>query len=461
VHADTQLNPAALEQMPGEPSVERLAYHFSRAGDTAKAAHYLEQAGDRAWVLFANVEAETAYRELLAHLERLGRPADRARAYEKLSLPLRFLGRHTEALAAVEAALGLYQMLGDVEGQGRVLARLGHFHAGVGTPKEGLECVQPLVAPLCAAGLSLSGQSALSTALSRLYYNIAENTDITEESEKRALQSESLAAASQAEALAEQAHDENLLGLAMSRRGATLLLLEREEEGAQVLEDAIRLLEASGDLEALWVALNNVGNFYLDRGEYTLALPHTERALAIAERLGDQEGIADKKQKRGDIFFALGQWEQARQNLDQADAFLREAPVSFPLVFLHFDLGLLALAQRQAEEAAEHFRCALVLAEQIKHPYLLFWASSSLADLDLVEGRPEGARARLEPFLDRSSLGAGEQAWVRRQLGWASLELGDLERAEVLLEEASTLARAHHLAGFLVGVLHSQARMAL
>jgi hypothetical protein len=83
-----------------------------------------------------------------------------------------------------------------------------------------------------------------------------------------------------------------------------------------------------------------------------------------------------------------------------------------------------------------------------------------MAYQELLEGRPQAARTRLEPFLDRSLL-ADERAWVRNLLGWASLELEDLARAEVLLAEARTLATVHlpRLKG--VGVRQSQVRLAL
>lgn len=157
----------------------------------------------------------------------------------------------------------------------------------------------------------------------------------------------------------------------------------------------------------------------------------------------------------------LGQWEQARQDFEQATTLLPEARRFWPLVMSHLSLGLLSLAQGQVEAAAEHLQHALVLAEQSEHPIFLFWASCAAAYQDLVEARPQAARARLEPFLDRFSLRAGEQAWVWHLLGWASLELGDLERAEALLAAASTLDSADLPRWAVRGVLHSQARLAL
>jgi tetratricopeptide (TPR) repeat protein/transcriptional regulator with XRE-family HTH domain len=448
----------ALSQVPArrrEGHAAELAWHWLEAGDAARALPYTLQAGEQAEAVYAHQDAERHYQTARDLARELGDQRREAEALEQLGLAVRFLGRFPQALEVLEQALALYQAVGDVEEQGRVLGPLGHTYVAVGPSAVGIAQVQPLVAPLCTAGLSLGGQAALYATLARLYINHALETGTS------APYGEALSAAEQAEALAEQAQDDRLLGQARMQRGTALLLLEREEEGVQVLENAIVLLEASGELEALSQALHTVNNSYLDRGEYDLALAATERALPIAERLGALEGIALQKTRRGTIFFALGRWEQARQDFEQAVTLLPEARPYLPLFESHLRMGLLSLAQGQAEAAAEHLQRGLALAEWSEHLVFLQWTSSVMAYQDLVEGHPEAARARLEPFLDRSSLRAGERAWMQHLLGWACVELGDLERAEVLLAEASALATAHLRRWVLLGVRHSQARLAL
>ncbi len=74
----------ALERAPGKPSVEALAYHDREAGDAARAAVYLEQAGVQAAAQFAHTAAAEHYRDLVACLEELGGvEADLLRAREK------------------------------------------------------------------------------------------------------------------------------------------------------------------------------------------------------------------------------------------------------------------------------------------------------------------------------------------------------------------------------------------
>jgi tetratricopeptide (TPR) repeat protein/transcriptional regulator with XRE-family HTH domain len=443
-----------------ESRAAELAWHWQEAGDAGRALPYALLAGEQAEAVYAHRDAERHYQTARDLARELGDQRREAEALEQLGLTVRFLRRHTQAVETQEAALALYQATGDVEEQGRVLARLGHFHVAAGNPEAGAARLQPLVAPLCAAGLSIGGQAALLTALAWLYFIIAESSGTM------ALYDEALSAAEQAEALAEQAQDERLLGQARVRRGSVLLRLEREEEGVQVLEDAMRLIEASGELVTLTVALYQMSNFYYGRGQYDLALVSTERALAIAERLGDLDNIAFHQRRRGEICFALGRWEQARHDLEQAALLVGKERVSSErfrshLFWSHLLLGRLSLAQGQAEAAAEYFQRALALTERSTNPTLLFWGSCAVAEQDLVEGHPEAARARLEPFLDHAPLRAGERASVRHLLGWAYVDLGDLERAEALLTASSTLERAHLRPWAVLGVLRSQARLAL
>ncbi len=64
----------ALERGSGRPPLEALAFHFREAGDAARAAIYLEQAGDSASAQFAHAAAAAHYRHLVACLEGLGVP---------------------------------------------------------------------------------------------------------------------------------------------------------------------------------------------------------------------------------------------------------------------------------------------------------------------------------------------------------------------------------------------------
>ncbi|HXW80618.1 MAG TPA: AAA family ATPase, partial [Acidimicrobiales bacterium] len=102
----------ALEQVSGgwsEEAASVLGHHFALAGDTERAAHYLDLAADRAAQSFANDEAIASYHRAL---ELLGSGPDMNRAqaaqvWLKLGRLLQHLGRYGEARAAYQKAVPL------------------------------------------------------------------------------------------------------------------------------------------------------------------------------------------------------------------------------------------------------------------------------------------------------------------------------------------------------------------
>ena len=105
----------ALEEMTPPTRSEHgsaLAYHFARGEVAGKAVKYLIEAGDRAAAAFSNREALALYREAL-ELHHGGDRAIEAALLHKLGTASIFLGDAAASLRYVEAALEVYQALGD------------------------------------------------------------------------------------------------------------------------------------------------------------------------------------------------------------------------------------------------------------------------------------------------------------------------------------------------------------
>jgi transcriptional regulator with XRE-family HTH domain len=66
---------AALETLPGAPSVEALAFHYAQTDEHARAAHWLERAGDQAALGYANLTAIQHYCTAREKLRTLGADA--------------------------------------------------------------------------------------------------------------------------------------------------------------------------------------------------------------------------------------------------------------------------------------------------------------------------------------------------------------------------------------------------
>jgi DNA-binding SARP family transcriptional activator/class 3 adenylate cyclase len=101
----------ALERMHAERPEEayaRLGYHFSRAGEDAKAVTYLALAADRALQVYSNESAAEELELALRHVEQVDDPALRRQAPQlvfRLAFTLYLLGRFRDALERLQSPL--------------------------------------------------------------------------------------------------------------------------------------------------------------------------------------------------------------------------------------------------------------------------------------------------------------------------------------------------------------------
>jgi hypothetical protein len=92
---------------------------------------------------------------------------------------------------------------------------------------------------------------------------------------------------------------------------------------------------------------------------------------------------------------------------------------------------------------------------------MLRFVQSLLAELDLLEGHPAAARARLIPLLDRARLDEADVTELLLTLAWTHLQLGDVMAAVDVAGQAVRRARAKNDRVKLVDALRVQAMVAI
>ena len=433
-----------LEATVPAPAVTVLAYHYAQSDEQDKAILYLERAGDVAQARYAQAEAASAYREVVARLETLRRMAQAAAVNEKLGMMLALQACYDEALVTLERAGEAYRLEGDLEGELRALAQIGRIHRWRGTSQEGLTRLLPLLGRLPQTSVS-RGSAAFYVALAYLYKGAG-------------LYSEQLAVAEQAATLARASGDDYILTIAQERRAAALLALGRLEETCRALTDeVIPASEATGNLWTLITAHDNLAGAYELLGDYQQARACLEQAIALDERLGDPAEMAYLLYGRGLNAFALGEWQRARADFERAATFVGSTGQFWYASYPPHGLGLLCLAEGRQEEAADYLAQALRLAERNQDLQALCWVKAALAEWDLVAGRPEAARGRLAPLLDAPGLMVSYSRESLSLLAWAYLELGEVDQAQALLGQVLSTARQARMRPTLVLALRVQA----
>ncbi len=432
----------ALEQGMGELPVELLAYHYDRSEEQDKALPYLERAGDRAAAQGGLAAAVEYYQKAVRRLDELGHLSEAARIREKLAGALRTRALYDEALVVLEGAAETHKVSGDLECLGRVTAQIGQVLGDRGTPEQGMARVKPLLRQLEKNGPS-PALALLHTTMAWLLLNVGQYTS-------------QLEAAERAIELAGAMGDERIRAQAELWRAEALDSLWGRHESLSAFERAGAVAEAAGDMQTLIHALLMIAEGYRERDEAEAAR-QTERALAVAERYGNPVYMAFALEELSLGAIAAGNWDQARVSIERALDLSRRVNASWALTYCLLAAGHLRMLEGHWTEAFEHLEEGAAAAARIGNLHALRVSQQRLAECDLLDGRPEAARDRLLPLLDRPAMVEPAVTELLPVLARAILTLGDIEGADDLANQGVSRARQAHMRYLLAEALHVQA----
>jgi tetratricopeptide (TPR) repeat protein len=430
----------ALVQLPSrahEARAAELAWHFEAGGEPERALPFAAAAGDQAAAVFGHAEAEAQYRRAL-RLARRGAPAAavcagmEADLLRKLGLSLAMQSRYGEALEVWEEAVRASQATGDRETERQVVAAMGKAYASRGTPQDGATRIHTLLATLDPEDpqeRSSHGLYELYEALTWVHIFGGRYED-------------ALSAAEHAAHQARMIGDERMLARAENYRGVMLPQTGHLAEGVRVMEAAVPVLAGGGDSVDLCTGQAGLADLYLLRGEMQRARQMRERAVGIAERIGEPgfQGIVLSFLAL-DCFY-LGDWGRARASCEQAETLLQHSALerSWFAAYPPLVLGTLGIAEGKWEEATTLLEEVVDIAEPSHDLQALTLALIPLAERDLLQGLPQAAIARLEPALATGEAGQFG-SFLSPLLARAYLEVNEIDRAEEIVDQVVSYAR--------------------
>jgi class 3 adenylate cyclase/predicted ATPase len=225
------------------------------------------------------------------------------------------------------------------------------------------------------------------------------------------------------------------IGAALSHKGERKPAIEHYQKGINLLKDGpprlelVRLYE-----EAAWL--------YLHTGDNMLAIYASEKALRLAERLGETRAASRAHGIFGRVFGRIGDTEKARQNLERAVELARgsdrgETILALSALGRHLEVSEAAVtdAREAYEEALELAEEMGVLPAQIELHAALAQLAVYSADWDQVERSTEASAelAEREGLVGKMCLPTA----LRGLLRWREGKMGE---ATVLLHRAHEMA---------------------
>ena len=385
-----------------EEAYDRLAYHYSKAEDVAKAIMYLSLFADKVAREHAHVEAILALRGALAHSARL--PVDGEQTRLRLDLHWR--------LALSLSALGRYQETLDLLRQQQdELARL--------------------------QDTTLAGRYALLQSQTASYLGDW---------------SQAAQIAQQAVAAAEQVHDDLTLAQACHVLAMERYWTGHPAQGVEYSERAITALAGSGEDYRLGMAYFVLALNALSLGRFDEALQAAGRASTIGEALSDRRLQTFAAWTTGWAQATRGAWEAGIAACQQA---LESSSDPLNTAFALGWLGYAYLEKGDATAAIAPLEQATQSLHQFGYRRLEGLYTTLLGEAHLLCGERDTAR-----HLARQGLAIASEtpyrfgtAWAQRALGRMAQADGDLAAAEQCLKEAlSTFAAMQ--ARFEVGRTH-------
>ncbi|MFN2525219.1 MAG: BTAD domain-containing putative transcriptional regulator [Actinomycetota bacterium] len=286
VFADTSLarrrllHSRAATHLQNQREIAPAAYHAQQAGHDEAAAQLYADAGSRARDLFANEEA-------LAHLQAaigLGHP-DAAGLHEAIGDVQTLLGRYRDALASYQAALAFST---EVDVAARLERQIGRLFLRRGEEAS------------AEAHLRRAAEESRDPAQkSRALADLALATTAYGGGDPERIAQQALAAAKEAGDAAALARADNVIGLLAARRGAL-------DEARSRLQASVEGAAQVGDPSLEVAALNNLALTERDAGNPVLALELLERAIKLCESQGDLHRAAALHNNAADILHAKG-----------------------------------------------------------------------------------------------------------------------------------------------------------
>jgi DNA-binding SARP family transcriptional activator/tetratricopeptide (TPR) repeat protein len=162
-------------------------------------------------------------------------------------------------------------------------------------------------------------------------------------------------------------------------------------------------------------------------------------ALDTARRLGDRRAEGTALAGLGRIELIVGRFTQARTALAAAERVLLAADAPHGLVLVYRELGNLDRFEGQPASAQDRYEAMAKICREIDDPVGEAFALRGMAQIQLAAGEPERALDLLETALAAS--GRASRPMVVYTLGLASLEVGQVRRAESAFREALAWCR--------------------
>jgi len=214
------------------------------------------------------------------------------------------VSQYTEALASWEAALKLYQKMGDRKSEVDTLNNLAIVYASLSQYEKAISSFNQILL-IYQATQDRNGEARALNNLGNTHNAISQY-------------SKAIRYFDQALLIYQTLGNRNGEATALLNLGNVYRSLSEYEKAIRLLNQALLIFRAIRDREGEATTLANLGNTYLARAQYSQAIDAFKQALAISQAIGSRQDEARVLNSLGGTYYSLGQYEAAIAAFNQA-----------------------------------------------------------------------------------------------------------------------------------------------
>lgn len=335
---------------------ERLAFHFSEAGETEKACRYHQLAGETAETRFTHDEAVYHFTSALDLLNGMEFAAQRASILEQLGDIFNLLARHTDAAKAFSEASQTFKELSDGVAHARVLLKLGLVYHNLTDGKSSLAALRESEKIAQAAGEAaypILVQSLANQAWSELMW--PRNPKETRKLVEQALEITRKIAPP----------DYLAIGASLNAKGGYLKMVEFDMEGAiEHWKRAETAFQSVGQYQHVFQIRVNIASAFFEFGYAEEALAMIEETLPNVETYGDVYFLLAFQHIAAAAKLMMGQYAAAEKEFEQL---VRSSDVSRYGDFHYALMEGLAMARLRRGKINQALQVAIEAYEGTRH----------------------------------------------------------------------------------------------
>ncbi|VXD13575.1 hypothetical protein PL8927_270041 [Planktothrix serta PCC 8927] len=216
-----------------------------------------------------------------------------------------YRSQYRQALQSWQQALTIYQEIGDRQGEGNALNRLGLAYGSLGQNQQAIDYHQQALTIYQEIG-DRSGEAKVLNNLGVAYVSLGQNQQAIDYHQ-------------QALTIYQEIGDRSGEGHALNNLGFAYRFLGQYQPAIDYYQQALTIVREIGDRSGEEAkVLNNLGVAYRSLVQNQQAIDYHQQALTISQEIGNREGEGNALKYLGDFYLCFRQYQQAIDYYQQA-----------------------------------------------------------------------------------------------------------------------------------------------